>query len=302
MAEEDLPGFLLNGGSGEHFHYLMMPAILDSETGSQKWYDAQRYTHAIPILYDMKVPKGEERALWPLRYPLTKLKQLEKGDIYTFSSQYMGAPTPAGGSVFKNDWWQYYDELPHQDMKYLRIYADTAHKTGEHNDFSVFECWGLGNNGNIYLVDLIRGKWEAPELKKQFEMFYKKWKKPNQFVPYRLNCAKIEDKASGIGLIQELKKTPGTIIVPIPRSRDKVTRAMGVAPAVQAGRVLLPKGAPWLDQFLIEADSFSPTMGHKHDDQLDCMFDAVEDMIINGVPMWTNDMIGDVNANAWILE
>lgn len=290
-------GYLLNGGSGEKFHYLMMPAILDSKTGSEEWYEAQRYTHAIPIIYDMGIPEGVEEALWPLRYPINKLKQLEKGDVYTFSSQYMGRPTPAGGSVFKTEWWKFYGDLPHSEIKYLRIYGDTAHKTGEQNDFSVFECWAYSKGGDVYLVDLIRGKWEAPELEKRFLEFYAKWKKPNVYVPYRLNCAKIEDKASGIGLIQEMKKKPGVIIVPIQRDKDKVTRAMGVAPVVQAGRVYLPEGANFLQQFLIEADSFSPTMGHKHDDQMDPMFDSIEDMIINGVQLWTDDMLGDFQEN-----
>lgn len=244
----------------------MMPAILTSESGSEEWYAKQRYTHAVPILYDFKIPEGEEQALWPMRYPLDRLKTLQEGDIYTFESQYMGSPVISGGSIFKEDWWQFYTTLPHQKVKYLRIYADTAHKTGEHNDFSVFQCWAYASDGNIYLVDQVRGKWEAPELRSQFKRFYSKWRNGSPNTKYKLNCAKIEDKASGIGLIQELKREPGTIIVPIKRERDKVTRAMGAAPVVQSGRVFIPEGASFTQDFIIEASAFSPTMAHKHDD------------------------------------
>lgn len=244
----------------------MMPAVLDSNTGSAEWYAEQRYTHAIPITYSMDIPEGEEQALWPLRFPLEELKLMETGDVYTFNSQYMGRPTPAGGSIFKEEWWQLYDVLPFEDLKYMRIYADTAHKTGEHNDFSVFECWAYSKTGDIYLVDLLRGKWEAPDLEKNFTKFYNKHKLKKGYHQYRLNCAKIEDKASGIGLIQSIKKKPGFVIIPIQRERDKVTRAMGVAPIIQAARVFLPANAPFTLPFLLEANSFSPTMAHKHDD------------------------------------
>ena len=98
LNSDDMVGYLLNGGSGEKFHYLMMPAILDHNTGSKEWYEAQRYTHALPIEYDFGVPEGEQRALWPARVDLDELKEMEEGDVYTFSSQYMGDPVPAFGS------------------------------------------------------------------------------------------------------------------------------------------------------------------------------------------------------------
>ena len=33
------------------------------------------------------------------------------------------------------------------------IIGDTAQKTKERNDFSVFEHWGLGNDGYLYLIN-----------------------------------------------------------------------------------------------------------------------------------------------------
>lgn len=301
LHEDDMIGYLLNGGSGEKFHYLHLDAIMTSDCGTEEWYATQRFTHAIPVTYESWVPEGEEQALWPMRYPLDKLRQLEDGDVYTFNAQYRGRPTPAGGSIFKEEWWQFYETIPHEDLQYVRIYADTAHKTGEHNDYSVFEAWGYTKNGDIYLLDLVRQKWEAPDLERNFKLFYKKWKNKHGKYSYRLQCAKIEDKASGIGLIQSLKKEPGTIIVPIQREKDKVTRALGCAPVVQSGRVLLPSGAPWLQAFLLEASAFSPTMAHKHDDQMDPMFDAVEDMIIDGAMMWTEESLGDMDQLSGLM-
>jgi predicted phage terminase large subunit-like protein len=87
---------------------------------------------------------------------------------------------------------------------------------------------------------------------------------------------KIEDKVSGTGLIQTLKRE-GIPVLPIQRNTDKVTRAMDVAPMIQSGNVLLPQNAPWLADFLAEASVFP---NGAHDDQLDPMFDAISDLLL----------------------
>ncbi len=51
-----------------------------------------------------------------------------------------------------------------ESMDHL-LCADTAQKTAERNDYSVFQLWGLGEDQWIDLSDLIRGQWEVPDLK-----------------------------------------------------------------------------------------------------------------------------------------
>lgn len=291
LHDDDMIGFLLRGGSGEKFHYLMMPGILKHDTGSLEWYKAQRYTHALPITYDFGIKEGEEQALWPMRVDLKELKEMEEGDVYTFSSQYMGDPVPAGGAIFKREWFNLYNEVPHRDIQYLRIYADTAMKTGQHNDFSVLQCWAYTKNGDMYLMDMVRGKWEAPELLKRFLQFYKKWRVDNKLFHYSLQCGVVEDKASGTGLIQQANREPGVIVREVQADKDKVSKAMSAAPVCQAGRVYIPEDAPYLEQFLIEVCSFSPTMAHKHDDITDVLISACFDLVINNTNMWTNSML-----------
>lgn len=291
LHEDDMIGHLLRGGSGEMFHYLMIPAILTTDTGSPAWYKAQRHTHALPITYSFDVPEGEELALWETRVSLDELHTMEDGDIYTFSSQYMGDPVPAGGAIFKREWFNLYDEVPHKEIMYIRIYADTAMKTGQHNDFSVLQCWGYTQNGDMYLLDQLRGKWESPELLKKFLQFYKKWKVNNKLFRYTLQCAVVEDKASGTGLIQQANREPGVIVREVQADKDKVQKAMSAAPVVQSGRVYIPADASYLDQFLIEVCSFSPTMAHKHDDVTDTLISACFDLVINNTNIWTESML-----------
>lgn len=161
------------------------------------------------------------------------------------------------------------------------IYADTAQKTGERNDYSVFECWGKGEDGKIYLLDLIRQKWEAPDLKRAALDFWQKHKAvQNQGA---LRQMKIEDKASGTGLIQDLKRGgPGQAAMPIAgieRNKDKLTRVMDVVSYIESGHVCLPVSAPWVNDFIAECEAFTADDSHAHDDQIDPMCDAITDLM-----------------------
>ena len=189
-------------------------------------------------------------------------------------------PTLSTGGMFKDHWWRHYELLP-TDIDMLRIYCDTAQKTQEHHDFSVFQLWARSKTKGIFMVDQVRGKWEAPELETALVEFWTKHKKGVKGV--RVQCIKVEDKSSGSSLIQSIKRKYLIPIQPIPRHKDKVLRAMGVANYFSSGYIHLPPSAhsPWMHDYKEEFRHFSPLMTHAHDDQIDPTMDAVEDMLIN---------------------
>ena len=59
----------------------------------------------------------------------------------------------------------------------------------------MFECWGFGDDGKIYLLDLIRDKWEAPAVTDRAIAFWNKHKAVTGQGALREMV--IEDKASG---------------------------------------------------------------------------------------------------------
>lgn len=242
LHQHDLSGWLLDGGNGEDWEHLVVPAL-----------------------------DGDDETFWQGQFPTESLHRLRASNSYVFAGQYMQSPAPAGGGIFKRDWWRYYRVLP--DIKFRMIYADTAMKTGQHNDYSVLQCWGLGVDGKAYMLDQVRGKWESPELLAQARAFWSKHKGGKSV----LRQMKIEDKASGTGLIQQLKRE-GMPVIGIPRSKDKVTRGYDAAPMVEAGNVLLPESAEYISDFLSEADVFP---NGAHDDQLDPMMDAISDLLVS---------------------
>ena len=215
--------------------------------------------------------KGE--ALFPEHKSLEFLlerKTAMKANPASWESLYQQNPIIVGGDMFKAEWWQYLDVAP--PIEWRAIYADTAQKTGQQNDYSVFQCWGKSRNGQAVLLDMLRGKFEAPELLERARAF---WAKHNAIQGQgTLRAFKIEDKSSGTGLIQQLKRQ-GIPVIGIPREKDKITRAYDVAPYVASEQVILLRSAPNLSDFLAEAEAFP---NGAHDDTLDPMMDAVSDM------------------------
>lgn len=241
LHENDLSGWLLGGGNGEEWEHLNIPAIND-----------------------------DGASFWPQQFPLEMLERLKAANSYVFAGQYLQRPAPVGGGIFKDEWIKHWEILP--DIEYRMIYADTAMKTGEENDYSVFQHWGKGKDGKIYLLDMIRGKWEAPQLLRQARAF---WDKCRSQYAGTLRKMKVEDKASGTGLIQQLKQG-GVPVEGIQRSKDKITRGYDAAPQVEAGNVVLPSRHNCLSDLLHELSLFPAA---SHDDTVDPLMDAVQDML-----------------------
>lgn len=224
-------------------------------------------------------PMRRDGALVPELHPLDKLLETKAlMSDYFWSAMYQQEPIALGGNMFKTDQFRFWAVLP--KLKWRAMWGDTALKSGERNDYSVFQCWGESYDGQAYLIDQIRGKWEAPELLAQARAF---WAKHRSDTNGTLRAFNVEDKASGTGLIQTLKKE-GIPILGIQRSIDKITRAMDAIPLIQSGNVLLPENAPWLSDYLSEFAAFP---NGSHDDQVDPTMDAVQGILTKGPTDWS---------------
>lgn len=188
----------------------------------------------------------------------------------SWESLYQQNPIIVGGDLFRDEWWKFLDVPP--KIKWRAIYVDTAQKLKKQNDYSVFQCWGATEGGQAVLLDMIRSKWEAPELLEQGRAFWAKHKAVAGMG--RLRKMGVEDKVSGTGLIQTLRRE-GIPILAIQRNTDKVERANDTSPMVESGNVILLRSCPHLSTFLAEAAAFPNAA---HDDTIDPMMDAVEDM------------------------
>lgn len=255
LHEEDFCGTLLKDGEYS-FRHLVLPAIVDE---------------GLPT----------ERALWPQKHSLEALKAMQKKNSYMFSGQMQQRPSPLGGGILKGSWFGRYTVVP--KLKYKAVFIDTAQKAKEHNDYQVAELWGLGEDGYLYLLDVMRDKFEAYELEVKVPDF---WNKHRADKNGRLRYMAVEDKSSGTELIQKIRRKikPVIPVREIPRgpAANKLTRVMDVQGYIESGYVKIPEDAPWVHDFVTECEAFTADDTHAHDDQIDPMCDAISQMLHNG--------------------
>ena len=267
LHEDDVVGHVLE--RGDDWDVLSLPAIAQEDEN-------------IPYLtpFGRKVfTRARGAALHPERDSLETLLRVKKeiGE-YTFESQYQQSPQPLDGGVIKRSWIIHYlrGALPER-FSYILQSWDTANKTGELNDYSVCTTWGL-YGGCFYLLDVFRKRLNYPDLKKAV-VEQSRLHKPNRVL--------IEDKSSGIPLIQELR-AEGIFGVeaykPAPAS-DKLFRLHAQSIKFESGKVFLPSEAPYLDEYVRELTGFP---GGKYDDQVVSTTQALEFLGTTGskAAMW----------------
>ena len=256
LAVNDLPGYILDKYKEDTLH--MCFEVIDEEKKLSHFPETISYDTAM-----------KTKAINP----------------FVYYAQLQQQPVQMGGNLIKTDDFMLYDD----DLTSVRwerkvIVCDTALKTEEANDFSVIQCWGK-LSGKTYLIDQAYGKWESPELVKNFRAFYHKHHGETSAV----TRVTVEDKAAGTGLGQTLRRE-GIPIEPIPRNKDKVTRVQEILPYTVTHMVYLPKKAPWLLGFLTECARFRADGKHEHDDQVDSMCDGIQMTL--GRPVSILDVLG----------
>jgi predicted phage terminase large subunit-like protein len=120
------------------------------------------------------------------------------------------------------------------------------------------------------LVDIFRERLEFPELKRKVVELNEKFN-PNEII--------IEDKASGISLIQELNNETRLPIKAIKVNSDKISRVHSITPIIESGKVALytKQDTTTLNLFLDECEEFP---NGEFDDMVDSMSQALEYMRI----------------------
>lgn len=257
--EDDLAGRLLiemqNGG--DQWRVVSFPAIAEQDEENRK----------------------EGDALHPERYDSTHLSKIKKAvGTQTWNALYQQRPSSKGGDIIKGKWFKRYDQLPR--MQRVIIAGDTAQKVKQHNDYSVFIVAGIGVDGGVYLIDLIRGKWEAPELEQKLKDIWHKYKQS-----HRVQAVYIEDKSSGTGLIQNIQRSQMIPIKGVQVDADKYTRVLGIQGFIESRYVHLPNDADWVADFIDECEKFTATDSHKHDDQVDTLVHVLTELMMNNVNM-----------------
>ena len=211
------------------------------------------------------LPSG--RALWPEYWDIDELEKVKVSiGLKKWNAQWQQQPTNDEGAILKRDWWRKwkFDEPP--ECEYTIQSYDTAYSKKETADYSVISTWGVftpdaDSGPNLMLLNVKRGRWDFPELKRIARAEYLYWNPDNVL---------IEAKATGTPLQQELRKIgiPVTMYSPGGRrsGQDKVSRANAVAPLLESGMIWYPEGLDWALEMVEECAAFP---NGSNDDQVD---------------------------------
>lgn len=252
LHPDDLVGYLLDQGVWSH---LNLPAIAETE-------------------HDVAVGPGRVHhrkvgdLLHPEREPMSVLNEAkaQMGSL-AFAAQYQQQPIAEDGNLVKWSWFRFYDQSPQPtaDDKII-VSWDTASSSKELASYSAAVVL-LVRGETVFVLDIIRQRLEFPELRRQVIDLHKRWR--NRCGNYELL---IEDKGSGTGIIQDLKREH-IHAIPINPTGDKIIRMNNQTGRIEGGSVWLPRCAPGLEDFRRELCAFP---GGRHNDQVDAFSQALE--------------------------
>lgn len=254
----DLAGHIIQQGG--NWVHLNIPAE----------YNPRKQTTTVIGWSDPREIEGE--LLWPMVYGKKELAKIktELGG-YGYNCQYQQEPSALTGGLIDRGWWKFYDasdipKTPDGRWDFDNIIAswDLTFKSTDASDYVVGQVWGTVG-ANRFLLDQIRKKLTFPETIRHIKHFNDKWLPTATYV---------EDKANGPAVISVLRtEIPG--LIAIDPQGDKAARIQAVSPQIEAGNVLLPRMASWVDDYIEEFAAATADGGGQYWDQIDATSQAL---------------------------
>lgn len=255
--------FELPGGRRLYWRSVNLPAIneeVQNDNGVEEPADPRREL-------------GE--ALWPQRWPVERLAP-KKANAYDWASMYQGRPRPKGGRVFELE-PPTYDTIPNMPMV-AAFGFDLAYSDKKTSDFSggiLMAIIGM----DYYVLDF-----EAKQC--PIEEFPPIVQRVTRTHPNARRFGWIG--STEVGVVQLLNKStpehPSCRLTYEFAVSDKFVRAQPVAADWNAGRIFLPRNAPWVPAFLQQMQAFTG-LKDLHDDFIDMIAAAHHVLKIHARPI-----------------
>jgi predicted phage terminase large subunit-like protein len=242
LHEDDMSGFLLDGGSGEEWEHLCLPAL-----------------------------DKDNLPLWEQKHTFDELEQIRQASRYNFAGQYMQIPAPEEGGEWKKEWFKIIDKKDLPPAIEWEMFIDGAYTKDTKNDPTGIQIGAkIGNNYVIY--SSIDKYLEMPELIKFIPAHI-------SALGIKVKIIYVEPKASGKSIKQLIQSQTKLNIAEIKSnfvSVSKIERARTTAPYIESERVILVRGA-WNDAYLHQVAMFPNA---KHDEHIDLTAYGVEKNLI----------------------
>lgn len=235
-----------------------------AEEGADQW-EVIRYPAIAEE--DEKFRKVGE-SLHPERYNVDALEQIRKAiGPRDWSALYQQNPVSDEGDYFSREMIRYYD-FDEIDTSQLNYYCawDLAIGQRDRNDYSVGLVVGVDEYDTLYVVDVVRGKYDGFELVEQILDLYETWRPSIVGIERgHIEMAlgpflqkRTRERGLNEAYFKDLKVG----------KRDKEARARAIQGRMQQGMVYFPKDAIWTGPMVAELLRFP---NGTHDDQVDAL-------------------------------
>jgi predicted phage terminase large subunit-like protein len=252
IHENDLCGYLLQNNSADYTH-ICLPAVLNKFVTPEyiEYYEGDLF--------------------WTTRFSHSELLNYQKIlSNQAYASQLMQSPSALEGDLIKRSWFKIITQLEFALLNRgkMILFVDTSYTDNRKNDpTAILLCTVVKNN--IYIL-------KAEEFWKEFYEIIeilKEWA-----ALYNVSKIYIEPKASGLSIIQELKRqirgTTSVMKIDNP-TKSKIERVNSISPYLNNGRVILVKDN-WNEVLLNQISAFPFGL---HDDLVDTLTYSVKTLI-----------------------
>ena len=238
--------------------------LKQAEEGADQW-EVIKYP-AIAEIDETFRKYGE--SLHPERYNVDALEQIRKAiGPRDWSALYQQNPVSDEGDYFSRDMIRYYEDgdLEYAQLNYYCAW-DLAIGQRDRNDYSVGIVVGVDEYDNLFVVDVVRGKYDGFELVEQILDLYETWRPgivgiERGHIEMALGPF-LQKRTRERGLNEAYFKD-----LKVGR-RDKEARARAIQGRMQQGMVYFPKDAVWTGTMVAELLRFP---NGAHDDQVDAL-------------------------------
>jgi len=254
---------------GQRIHEQDLAAFLQSGKDVKSW-----------SFINLKALDENENALCPEIHTEKLLKTMREKSPYVFASQFQQDPSPAGGGLFKAEYFVELDEEP--EFLATFITADTAETDKSWNDATVFSFWGvyhIPDTGQMTLglhwLDCVELRIEPRELEQAFLDFYANCAR-NPMPP---RIAAIEKKSTGVTLTSVLKNLRGISIREIERNRSSGSKSQRFIDSqwfLASKLVSISSHAHHKDLVISHMTKITANNSHRWDDIADTCADAIK--------------------------
>jgi len=311
LHEEDVSGIILDrkGFKGVYDHICLPMRFETWRAGIQTKLGFE----------DPRTVEGE--LLFPARFPKAVVDRDEAAmGPYATAGQMQQAPTPRGGGIIKDSWWQLWDHSAFPPLDYIVASLDTAYssKAEAKGDFSAMTVWGVWSgdphNATTRSMDRYGRPYEgsinstfAPELDavprvmlmyawaERLELHELVQKVAKDCKDLKVDKVLIENKAAGHSVAQEIRRLFAhekfAVQMYDPKSIDKLGRLYSVQHLFAEGMVFAPN-RDYAEQVIRQVSTFPRA---KHDDLVDTVSMGLRHLRDMGLLTRSPERLAEIN-------